>query len=116
MAQLGSALDWGSRGRRFKSCQPDVMKKDRIRAVFFHPSGLPGGPAGSKNCITDVSASAAAILSRAVQPDLSGTEDFFHCLPFGELIHEFVEIPNFLNLGVADFFDTNSADDTGTLM
>ena len=22
-AQLGSALDWGSRGRRFKSCQPD---------------------------------------------------------------------------------------------
>ena len=24
MAQLGSALDWGSRGRRFKSCQPDT--------------------------------------------------------------------------------------------
>ena len=24
MAQLGSALDWGSRGRRFKSCQPDA--------------------------------------------------------------------------------------------
>ena len=23
MAQFGSALDWGSRGRRFKSCQPD---------------------------------------------------------------------------------------------
>ena len=23
MAQLGSALDWGSRGRRFKSCRPD---------------------------------------------------------------------------------------------
>ena len=23
VAQLGSALDWGSRGRRFKSCQPD---------------------------------------------------------------------------------------------
>ena len=23
MAQLGSALDWGSRGRRFKSCHPD---------------------------------------------------------------------------------------------
>ena len=23
MAQLGSALDWGARGRRFKSCQPD---------------------------------------------------------------------------------------------
>ena len=24
MAQLGSALDWGSSGRRFKSCQPDA--------------------------------------------------------------------------------------------
>src|SRR3954454_13272130 len=24
VAQFGSALDWGSRGRRFKSCQPDV--------------------------------------------------------------------------------------------
>ena len=26
MAQLGSALDWGSRGRRFKSCRPDSTK------------------------------------------------------------------------------------------
>ncbi len=26
VAQLGSALDWGSRGRRFKSCQPDMGK------------------------------------------------------------------------------------------
>ena len=25
MAQLGRALDWGSRGRRFKSCQPDDL-------------------------------------------------------------------------------------------
>jgi hypothetical protein len=24
VAQLGSALDWGSRGRKFKSCQPDT--------------------------------------------------------------------------------------------
>ena len=23
MAQFGSALDWGSRGRRFESCSPD---------------------------------------------------------------------------------------------
>ena len=29
VAQLGSALDWGSSGRRFKSCQPDsVMSQD----------------------------------------------------------------------------------------
>jgi hypothetical protein len=26
VAQLGSALDWGSRGRRFKSCRPDRPK------------------------------------------------------------------------------------------
>jgi len=47
------------------------MEEDRIRAVFFHYSGLPGGPAGSKNCITDAPASAAEILSRAVQPDFT---------------------------------------------
>jgi hypothetical protein len=26
VAQFGSALDWGSSGRRFKSCQPDAEK------------------------------------------------------------------------------------------
>src|SRR5918998_3432225 len=26
VAQLGSALDWGSRGRRFKSCRPDQQR------------------------------------------------------------------------------------------
>jgi hypothetical protein len=29
VAQFGSALDWGSRGRRFKSCQPDMSGKRR---------------------------------------------------------------------------------------
>ena len=36
MAQLGSALDWGSRGRGFKSRQPDAYDVDRrpdLRAV-----------------------------------------------------------------------------------
>ena len=28
VAQLGSALDWGSRGRRFKSCQPDQKSSE----------------------------------------------------------------------------------------
>ncbi len=32
VAQLGSALDWGSRGRRFKSCHPD--RKAQVRAGF----------------------------------------------------------------------------------
>ena len=30
VAQLGSALDWGSRGRRFKSCQPDWDEQRRV--------------------------------------------------------------------------------------
>ena len=34
VAQLGSALDWGSRGRRFKSCQPD-----REALICFGRSG-----------------------------------------------------------------------------
>jgi hypothetical protein len=27
VAQFGSALDWGSSGRRFKSCQPDTDQR-----------------------------------------------------------------------------------------
>lgn len=30
VAQLGSAPDWGSGGRRFKSCQPDVSGLVRL--------------------------------------------------------------------------------------
>ena len=33
VAQLGSALDWGSRGRRFKSCQPDRLGPDLFTQV-----------------------------------------------------------------------------------
>jgi hypothetical protein len=32
VAQLGSALDWGSRGRRFKSCRPDTANKGGTRS------------------------------------------------------------------------------------
>ena len=50
VAQLGSALDWGSRGRRFKSCQPDfVMSQDIedsrtciVQVRLFDISGLWG--------------------------------------------------------------------------
>src|SRR6478736_501711 len=42
VAQLGSALDWGSRGRRFKSCHPDREKKGRPKGrPFFVSSGGP---------------------------------------------------------------------------
>jgi hypothetical protein len=34
VAQFGSALDWGSSGRRFKSCQPDHCQPDQVRPYF----------------------------------------------------------------------------------
>jgi hypothetical protein len=38
VAQLGSALDWGSRGRKFKSCQPDERKTVALaeRPFYVH--------------------------------------------------------------------------------
>ena len=42
MAQLGSALDWGSRGRRFKSCQPDHFERTVAieQLSFFVATGV----------------------------------------------------------------------------
>ena len=44
MAQLGSALEWGSRGRKFKSSHPDHFKSLTTRiygsSFFFLPSLL----------------------------------------------------------------------------
>ena len=42
MAQLGSALDWGSRGRGFKSRQPDEKPQGFLLAVFVVRLLLPG--------------------------------------------------------------------------
>lgn len=39
VAQLGSALDWGSRGRRFKSCQPDKLIKGHLRVALYQFPG-----------------------------------------------------------------------------
>ena len=33
VAQFGSALDWGSRGRRFKSCQPDQLTQAGLKII-----------------------------------------------------------------------------------
>ena len=45
VAQLGSALDWGSRGRRFKSGQPDLDKPPGDRGfVLFAGRGYPALP------------------------------------------------------------------------
>jgi site-specific recombinase XerD len=38
MAQLGSALDWGSRGRRFKSGYPDSTIQNRVKFGFLKPN------------------------------------------------------------------------------
>lgn len=35
VAQLGSALEWGSRGRRFKSSHPDHAAFGRFKRVVF---------------------------------------------------------------------------------
>ncbi len=45
VAQLGSALDWGSRGRRFKSCQPD-----RWPGAWMVP-GLFGSAPRGRGCV-----------------------------------------------------------------
>jgi len=43
VAQLGSALDWGSRGRRFKSCRPDGARglRAQVRALFHSREARP---------------------------------------------------------------------------
>ena len=40
VAQLGSALDWGSRGRRFKSCRPDRKGPGQRHEPLAWPSSL----------------------------------------------------------------------------
>ena len=41
VAQLGSALDWGSRGRRFKSCQPDRLTRANALVIGFRARYCP---------------------------------------------------------------------------
>ena len=36
MAQFGSALAWGVRGRRFKSCHPDKKRERTFPFLLFH--------------------------------------------------------------------------------
>ena len=45
MAQFGSALDWGSRGRGFKSRQPDDKNRENLfLAVFYMRLTAVGAP------------------------------------------------------------------------
>ena len=47
VAQFGSALDWGSRGRRFKSCRPDQKSKTNpFEGSFFYWEGTTACAAG----------------------------------------------------------------------
>ena len=53
MAQLGSALDWGSRGRGFKSRQPDDKNRENLFLAVFYMRltavGAPGYGGGLKD-------------------------------------------------------------------
>ena len=40
VAQPGSVLAWGARGRKFKSCHPDQLNLDLLRSRFFYFSNL----------------------------------------------------------------------------
>ena len=42
MAQLGSVLAWGARGRRFKSCYPDLANK-KVSVKHFYRDFFYGG-------------------------------------------------------------------------
>jgi hypothetical protein len=52
VAQPGSALDWGSRGRRFKSGRPDQKSPDTQAFIVPSPKGLidPEGNEELQNC------------------------------------------------------------------
>src|SRR6185436_15102463 len=72
---LASALDWGSRGRRFKSCHPDHSP-----AVSLEPAGAVGSLAPMLNTsarrallplVATLGLAAAACESTAVEPDYS---------------------------------------------
>jgi hypothetical protein len=41
VAQLGSALAWGARGRKFKSCRPDHWTSGGHQSAFFLSQGSP---------------------------------------------------------------------------
>jgi hypothetical protein len=63
VAQFGSALDWGSRGRRFKSCQPDksaLICSCRSEPLFYAPSPLPVTTPSRRGAGPDPDASASA--------------------------------------------------------
>ena len=70
VAQLGSALHWGCRGRRFKSCQPD--KYPHLSEPFEHRSG------GSRAIYVQ---QASRLTSRKVCRN--GTTEFHDLSPIG---------------------------------
>ncbi len=76
MAQFGSALDWGSRGRRFKSCRPDQKsKRESNRSPVFYEGRQPAQqawtssigfePKGSPKCYQALLARGSRLKSEA---------------------------------------------------
>ena len=112
MAQLGSALDWGSRGRRFKSCRPDHIVAGRrgFRRLLRSPFWIFGSQTGSQLAFR---LRGGGGLPRA---GLRGFEDLVHggrgC---GECWADFVAVDRFGDGGaavahqVADVLDPEAA-------
>ena len=74
MAQLGSALDWGSRGRRFKSCRPDTANKGGTRSSGAALAASTSGDARTRCLRREVrgpSAGSSADLRRRLSDYLS---------------------------------------------
>ena len=49
VAQPGSALAWGARGRGFKSRRPDRVDKNVTAPIFCPPQRSEGGPSRRQN-------------------------------------------------------------------
>ena len=80
VAQLGSALDWGSRGRRFKSCRPDregtqLVPGGTNQSTTTCSSGVDGKPHGPYSTgNTPAVGWASVIIDFAGRGGLSGVE------------------------------------------
>ena len=76
MAQFGSALDWGSSGRRFKSCQPDTGQRrfPVLAAAGSRPVDPFADPAGCQQLSASKQQSGNRAYSAAMSADLTARD------------------------------------------
>src|SRR5882724_6120595 len=72
VAQPGSALAWGARGRKFESCRPDhkVKASAKAGAFSFCPLGIPGNRAERTSLFLFTLPGSNALNGRNLFPDL----------------------------------------------